>query len=232
MPDPGAIEQFHEALFDHIAMEADSLPEDPASQLIATLLRERRAFVDVTRMRHLVERATSYTGRSGAFVECGVAKGASLAVLAAYAGERTVWGFDSFEGLPEQTEGDGGDGAMFVGYSCSGERGEAAVADTFAMVGVPMDHVRLVRGWFSDTLPVTRASIGPIAILRIDADWYEGTRYVLDQLHEQVMPGGTVLVDDYESFAGCHHAVAEFLATRPDVDLQVGATGEGFWIKP
>jgi O-methyltransferase len=233
MSDPFPLNQrFVDAINERMAEQVAGLGDDPASRMIATLIREERAWVDVPRLQHLHQLAESYQGQPGAFVECGVARGACLVMMAAGAGDRTVWGFDSFEGLPEQTDADRGDGAAWVGWVCSGESGEAAVVETFGLVGVPMANVRLVKGWFSDTVPATAAEVGPIAVLRVDADWYEGTRYVLAELHDQVQSGGTVLVDDYGSFAGCRQAVVEFMAAHPELELQVGDTGEAYWRKP
>ena len=41
----------------------------------------------------------------------------------ASAGKRSVWGFDSFEGMPQLTEEDKSDGEEWVGYRCSGPDG-------------------------------------------------------------------------------------------------------------
>ncbi len=210
--------------------KAAGLPDIPANHLIKRLVDERLVWVDVERLQNLQRLALSYEGQAGAFVECGVAKGGSLAMMAAYAGDRTVWGFDSFEALPELTPEDGGSGSHFVGVKCSGPQGEAAVPDTFRRAGVAMDRVRVVKGWFSDTLPAVKAEIGPIAILRVDADWYEASRYVLEALYAQVIPGGVVLIDDYDSFAGCRRAVDEFRAgVECGVLLHTEGSVEAFW---
>src|SRR4030095_6442827 len=54
----------------------------------------------------LVKRADS-AALPGAIVECGVYKGGSSAVMASASPLRTIWLFDSFEGLPEPTVQDG-----------------------------------------------------------------------------------------------------------------------------
>jgi O-methyltransferase len=184
-------------------------PDDAITAIIRVLLRERRVWVDVARLRTLDELCAT-APPDGAFVECGSAMGGCLAIMARHG--RTTYGFDSFEAQPELTEEDEGQGQYAVGLVSSGDEREAGVAHTFELVNVPMDHVHVVKGWFADTLPVT--DTGPIAVLRVDANWYEGTHFVLEQFYDRVVPGGTVVIDSYGVFVGCRRAVDEFRARR------------------
>ena len=56
--------------------------------------------------------------------------------------------------------------------------------------------------------------MGPIAILRLDGDWYESTKVCLEHLFDLVVDGGFVIVDDYGAYEGCRTAVDEYLAGR------------------
>ena len=69
----------------------------------------------------------------------------------------------------------------------------------------------LIRGWFSETIP-RFIPPSPIAVLRLDGDWYDSTRVCLENLYPQVAPGGIVIIDDYYNWDGCARAVNEFLA--------------------
>jgi O-methyltransferase len=223
-------ERYAEVLREAERKKAATLPDTPENHLIRRILDQPYVWVNADRLQNLHRLATSYNGRSGAFVECGVAGGASLAMMAAFAGDRTVWGFDSFAGLPPLSERDGGDGEVWVGITCSGPGGEATVHATFEGVGVSMDRTRIVKGWFADTIPGLVDEIGPIAILRLDADWYEATRFLLQTLYGSVMPGGVVVIDDYGAFEGCREAVDEFRATRSCNPLQRVPDGvEAYW---
>jgi hypothetical protein len=75
-------------------------------------------------------------------------------------------------------------------------------------------YTELVKGWFEDSLPANRQRIGPIALLRIDGDWYSSVRCCLDNLYDQVVDGGLVVLDDYYAWDGCAIAVHEFLGSR------------------
>src|SRR5437016_11334268 len=75
-------------------------------------------------------------------------------------------------------------------------------------------YTEFVKGWFEQTLPTNRDRVGPIAILRIDCDWYSSVQCCLENLYDQVVDGGFVIFDDYYAFDGCAVAVHEFLGKR------------------
>jgi O-methyltransferase len=52
--------------------------------------------------------------------------------------------------------------------------------------------------------------LAPIAVLRLDNDWYKSTRFCLETLYARVVEGGLVIIDDYHTFIGCKTAVDEF----------------------
>lgn len=166
-------------------------------------------------------------GIEGAVVECGVWRGGCAAVLAEAVrqtgGHRKLWLFDSFEGLPEPTGADGPDAARYAGGKTDGKlspigrllaRREDVEGLLFRHLRLPREQIEIRPGWFQETLPAARDKIGPIAILRLDADWYESTRVCLEALYGQVAPGGFVIVDDYDFWEGCRKATDEFLARR------------------
>ncbi len=72
---------------------------------------------------------------------------------------------------------------------------------------------QIVKGWFNQTLPTINLQ-EPIALLRLDADWYESTKCILNNLASFVAPGGMIIVDDYFTWDSCTQAVNEFAATR------------------
>jgi hypothetical protein len=60
-----------------------------------------------------------------------------------------------------------------------------------------------------DTLP--EHAPAEIAVLRLDTDWYEGTRHELEQLYPRLSPGGALILDDYGHYEGARRAVDEYL---------------------
>lgn len=51
----------------------------------------------------------------------------------------------------------------------------------------------------------------PIALLRLDGDWYSSTKVCVDHLFPLIEEGGTMVVDDYYAWDGCAKAINELL---------------------
>jgi hypothetical protein len=183
----------------------------------------------------------------GAIVETGVfTGGASAYALRSLKRhgiiDRAYWGFDSFEGMPKPTAHDGQHAKDWLGTDdasgkltgCDVNHSDYAATQNYLFsTGYPTEHIHLVKGWFQDTLPVTRAQIGPIAILRLDGDFYESTKVALECLFDSVVSGGVVIVDDYGSFEGCRKAVDEFLRARNiSPFVHYVENGVRFFVKP
>lgn len=157
----------------------------------------------------------------GNFVECGVAAGGSSALLAAVISRhskrpRLLFSCDSFEGLPPTTEFDVHQGlsAEAAGWgagTCSAP--PESLLSVCSALNVAQ-FVRPVKGFFSETLPAHREQFGPIALLHVDGDWYSSTTDILENLFDQVVPGGKIQIDDYGYWDGCKRAVQEFESRR------------------
>jgi len=78
--------------------------------------------------------------------------------------------------------------------------------------GYPAEKIHFIKGKVEDTLP--EPSVGKIALLRLDTDWYESTRHELEHLYDLLVPGGILIIDDYGHWSGCKKAVDEFMAAR------------------
>lgn len=127
---------------------------------------------------------------------------------------RTVWLFDSFQGMPPVTEHDG---ISYDGRTAQSHVGQevgdiARVKQVLRRVRADMRRVRIIPGWFNETFP--SATVEKIAILNIDADWYESVKLCLDTFYDRVVPGGFVSFDDYGHWPGCRKAVDEFFESR------------------
>ncbi len=163
-------------------------------------------------------RMVRYINRSalpGVIVECGVWNGGSSAMMAAACRDthvqRHFWLFDSFEGLPPPTEKD--NSIERTHYFEGWNKGSIAnVERIFRKLGLPLDQVHFVKGWFDQTLPTS--TVNQIALLHIDADWYDSVSLVLNMFYDRVTPGGYVVLDDYGYWEGCDRATHDFLDGR------------------
>lgn len=118
-------------------------------------------------------------------MELGVASGDSINQIAAHAEPRLVYGFDSFEGLPEDWFG-----AFTRGFfACS----PPAV----------LDNVRLIKGMFQDTLPkFLSETTEPIGFVHVDCDLYSSASFALQQLKSRFIPGSVLLFDELLNYPG------------------------------
>lgn len=159
----------------------------------------------------------------GSFVECGVWRGGMIAGMAATVGnDRKYVLLDSFEGLPPADVQDGPAAAMWQADSsspnfhdnCRAEEVEARRA--CALAGVSEPDIR--PGWFADTVPALAREGAPIALLRLDGDWYESTMTCLEHLFPLVIDGGVIIIDDYGTWDGCNRAVHAYMTKhdRPE----------------
>ena len=149
----------------------------------------------------------------GSVVECGVWRGGMSAAMAEFLGnERTYYLFDSFEGLPEAEQIDGKDALRWQADKTSPAyfdncKIEMDVAQN-AMHIAKAANVEIVKGWFKNTLPATDID-APVAILRLDCDWYDSTMDCMSHLYPKVADGGLILMDDYFMWDGFSRAIHE-----------------------
>ena len=185
----------------------------------------------------------------GDFIELGVARGGCAALMGrtifdvdeAPQVARKLWLFDSYEGLPDPTEedfdtsrgsGTGEHVRPLPKGSCLGTLDEVKKL-MLVERGFPQEKIEFVKGWFQDTVPAQRDRIGKVALLRIDGDWYESTKVCLEGLFDQVVPGGVIIIDDYQSCYGCERAVDEFIGTNQlEVEIHLDGRGGCYFYKP
>lgn len=153
---------------------------------------------------------------NGCVIECGVWRGGMSAGMAEVLGpDREYFLFDSFEGLPPAKDIDGESAKAWQrdtegAYYYDNCRATVDFAErAMRLTGVPKYNI--MKGWFEKTLPGFVPPC-PIAVLRLDGDWYESTMTILEALFKYVARDGIVIVDDYYAWDGCSRAVHDFLS--------------------
>ena len=173
----------------------------------------------------------------GDIIECGVARGGCAALMASIIfknniNDRKLWLFDSFEGLPEASEKDFSfknkkSAGKFIRPlnqgSCLGTY-EQVENLLFSKLNMNRKNIKMIKGWFKNTLPEYKNKIDKISVLRIDADWYESTKCCLENLYNKVIKDGFIIIDDYGTCFGAKRAVDEFLKMKK---LSVKLTHDG-----
>lgn len=182
----------------------------------------------------------------GAFVECGVWLGGSAGLMGLAlksSGEnRHLHLFDSFEGLPEPGPHDGQKAKEYSGGRDEGRLSPISRCDAtleqvrrflFERLTLDSAQVQFHVGWFQHTLPAIANQMEPIAMLRLDGDWYESTRICLEHLYPKLSPGGVLILDDYYCWEGCRKATDEYREAHGIVAPLVRVDEECcYWVKP
>jgi O-methyltransferase len=156
---------------------------------------------------------------AGAVVECGTWRGGMIAGIAELLGDRSYYLFDSFEGLPGAKQIDGqaalawqsNTNSPFYYDNCTAD--EASAKEAMSLSG--SKNYFITKGWFQDTL---KEFDQDIAILRLDADWYDSTMECLTYLYPKVVEGGVVIIDDYHTWDGCTRAVYDYFSEHKICD--------------
>lgn len=125
----------------------------------------------------------------GLFLEFGVYKGKSINYMAERIGNNTIYGFDSFEGLPEY---------WHPGY----EKGR--FGDINGVMPQCHRNVKLIKGWFNETLPIfLEQHINERCVyVHIDCDLYSSAIYVLEQLKDRIGAGTIICFDEFAGVIG------------------------------
>ncbi len=143
-----------------------------------------RSFPDAfTLLTHSMQKTE---GIDGPVCEFGVASGRSINHIAKFVPHETVFGFDSFDGLPEDWQG-----VMPKG--------------TFRRKELPAvrDNVSLIRGLFADTLgSFLEDHAAPVKLLHVDCDLYSSTKTIFERLEARIQPGSVIIFDEYFNYAG------------------------------
>lgn len=188
--------------------------------------------IDVGQLRPKLREGFAHLSRNGKecigdYLEFGVFTGTSM--ICAWEvlkemdlGHVRMFGFDSFEGMPDiaSTE-DGGHfkpGEFAAPYELTKQR--------LAEAGVPKNRAVLMKGWFSDTLneeTIARHGITNAGVIMVDADIYTSSKQALDFCAPLIQREALLIMDDWYADAGAFvertmgqpRALQEFLAENP-----------------
>lgn len=144
----------------------------------------------------------------GFYLEMGVFQGRTINFIASIMQNKIIYGFDSFQGLPEAWDRDD------LKYFTKG---------FFATSGLPIvaSNVELHKGWFNESLPEFKRDIlrdQPIAFIHIDCDLYSSTKTIFDTLGDHIVDGTVIVFDELYNYQGFDRheikALYEFLQQK------------------
>ncbi|MBW4613115.1 MAG: class I SAM-dependent methyltransferase [Desmonostoc vinosum HA7617-LM4] len=125
--------------------------------------------------------------QDGLWLEFGVGSGHTLNLICEYRLQGTVYGFDSFEGLPFDWRPEFPKGA-------------------FKQLKLPQvkSNATLIIGIFEDTIPQFIAAKNQkyISLLHIDCDLYSSTKTVFDYFGARLTKGSIIVFDELIGYSG------------------------------
>ena len=163
---------------------------------------------------------------TGLVLEFGVFSGRTINSIADKLPSRNIYGFDSFEGLPEEWKRD--DGGFPVGHFH--RHGDLPTVRS---------NVKLIKGWFNETLPIFKSGLtqtedeNKIALLHIDCDLYSSTKTIFDEIGHLITTNTIIVFDELFNYpnAESHELLAlyEFLQSFGHEIAWVGKKGPVVW---
>jgi O-methyltransferase len=174
----------------------------------------------------LLSLARNAVNLPGDFAECGVWKGGTALMLARVLNgrtDKTLYLFDSFEGLPEvDREKD----SWF-------QKGQYSTGSVTAVEDLLHDFRRIVNirpGWIPETFKGLENR--RYAFVHIDVDIYQSNLDCCKHFYARMVSGGMMLFDEYAfaAAAGEKQAVDEFFADKPEIPI-VLVTGQALVLK-
>ncbi|MFA5076121.1 MAG: TylF/MycF/NovP-related O-methyltransferase [Patescibacteria group bacterium] len=181
-------------------------------EMINELRKEGHFLFKPSEIFHIYSIAQACTKLGGDFAEVGVYNGTSAKVICRVKGDRNLYLFDTFSGIPEVGGNDGRfHKNMFVASEESVKKRLAGYS-----------NVKTYQGVFP-------ATSGPIkdkkfAFVHLDVDVYVSTKAALEFFYDRTVPGGIILTHDYAQAAGVRQAFNEFMADKPEGIIELSFT--------
>jgi len=149
--------------------------------------------------------------KEGLFLEFGVFQGGTINFISTLIDENIIYGFDSFEGLPE-------DWSNIVGKGYFNLEGKLPSVN---------ENVSLIKGWFNETLPNFLAGNKEnVSLLHLDCDLYSSVSYCLSQLKDRIVPGTVIIFDDFLNFPNYkEHSIKAFCEFLNETSLNFEPIG-------
>ncbi len=157
---------------------------------------------------------------NGYFIELGVSKGESLLYFAKEKPACTFYGFDSFEGLPEDW------------YGACDPKGTYG-NDSYEVLCEHSENIKIIQGLFEETVPKfveqmrNKSSLNGensekkqpyISFMHLDANIYSATKFALDNFMDFFDEGTVLVFDDFLAYPGYKNN--EFKAFHETIDVR------------
>jgi len=146
----------------------------------------------------------------------GVYRGFSARLIHHYLQARKFYLFDTFSGFDERDikaeQAQTGRKAAAVEFSQTG------VERALANIAPQNSNVEVFPGYFPESAPPFLAQ-KKFAFVHLDADLYEPILAGLSFFYDKVVPGGFILIHDFNSWPGARKAAQQFFQDKLEIPI-------------
>jgi hypothetical protein len=179
-------------------------------------------FSDISRINKILAHFEIYkmiVDKPGDVIELGVYKGVSLTRLLTYRNSlesdvsRKIVGFDTFGVFPRENLTLREDRDFVDNFEEMGGKGLTLEEARFIYNRKGFQNFDLVAGDVFKTIPeyIEKNPHLRISLLHLDMDVQEPTEFALNMLYSRIVPGGLIVVDDYNVVAGATEVIDRFV---------------------
>lgn len=148
----------------------------------------------------------------GDLAEVGVWRGGAIMVMALKCKQmgvvREIHAYDTFTGMTTPTNVDIDVDGIPASQIFEAVKCEVSLEDVMRnMEAIDYPHITYHVG---DIVKTNISALPTFALLHLDTDWYESTKFELTYMEPRVSPYGFIIVDDYGHWQGSRKAVEEF----------------------
>ena len=189
--------------------------------LFKKIRREKRiaqSFWELFNIYRLVQQTRKVKGD---VVEVGVYRGGSAKLIAELKGGKSLYLFDTFEGIPQKSR---------IDKHRSGDFKETSHEDVERYLK-NYKNIFVVKGVFPDSANMIRDK--KFSFVHLDVDMYKSTLDSLGFLYNKMSEGGVILSHDYNSKScpGVKKAFDEFFSNKKEPVVELSATSQCLVIK-
>lgn len=210
----GFLEQLGLNLWSRLQLSALRARKDPRIiETIEGIVSRNQSLLSAWEQYMIRSLAHAQSVHDAAMAEVGVYRGASARLISEVKGDRPLYLFDTFEGLPESSEQDRGVHREHQ-YACSLESVQKFLE------GYTNIH------YFPGIFPASAANVPEqtYSFAHFDVDLYEGTKGCLEYFYPRMIRGGIMVSHDYGLLAGVEQAFQEFFADKPERIIDLPST--------
>lgn len=173
----------------------------------------QKTMIPPQKLRVLYELAIRVSDMDGDVAEAGCWRGGVLYLLASILKNKTIHGFDSWQGVPPCTIEDC---SKYNPDLKPGDFGGTFKTDKPVEFLKEFDNIILYEGWFEETF--LHVSDKRFCLVNIDCDLYMSIKKSIEFFAPRMVDGGYIVVDDYDFglMPGSNKAIDQYFTDNSD----------------